>query len=108
MNTPRQCDTIPPRFRIYAVDDDVLDVIGGDAHTAGHAVWWNDHISDIDAEAEIGVAADGALGRHTGAGPPPPGWLSRGIALTQAPPRCSTSRQLGCGSVWMRRIAGND
>lgn len=46
----------PTAFRIYAADDDVLDVISGDAHTAGRDVWWNEHISDIDAEAEIGAA----------------------------------------------------
>jgi hypothetical protein len=46
----------PNAFRIYAADDDVLDVIVGDAHTAGHEVWSNEHISDIDAEAEIRTA----------------------------------------------------
>jgi hypothetical protein len=46
----------PNAFRIYAADDDVLDVISGEAHMAGHAVWWNEHIGDIDAEAEISTA----------------------------------------------------
>ncbi|ASL12215.1 hypothetical protein U8D42_28800 (plasmid) [Mycobacterium europaeum] len=47
----------PAAFRIFAADDDVLDVVsGGDADEAGHAVWWNEHISDIDAEAEIAAA----------------------------------------------------
>ena len=47
----------PNAFRIYATDDDILDAASGDdADKAGHAVWWNEHISDIDAEAEIGAA----------------------------------------------------
>lgn len=46
----------PSAFRIYAADDDVLDVIATDADSAGHAVWWNAHISDIDADAEIRAA----------------------------------------------------
>jgi hypothetical protein len=46
----------PNAFRIYAADDDILDVVSGDAHTAGHAVWWDEHISDIDAEADIRAA----------------------------------------------------
>jgi hypothetical protein len=47
----------PNAFRIYATDDDILDVASAeDADKAGHAVWWNEHISDIDAEAEIGAA----------------------------------------------------
>lgn len=46
----------PSSFRIYAPDDAVLDVVSGHAHTAGHAVWWNDHIGDIDAEAAIDAA----------------------------------------------------
>ena len=33
----------PNTFRIYAADDDILDVISGDAHTAGHAVWGRTH-----------------------------------------------------------------
>ncbi|MDV3133266.1 hypothetical protein [Mycobacterium sp. 29Ha] len=46
----------PNAFRIYAADDDILDVVSGDVYTAGHAVWSNEHISDIDAEAEIKTA----------------------------------------------------
>lgn len=46
----------PHAFRIYAADDDILDVISGDAHTAGRAVWWDEHIGDIDAEADITAA----------------------------------------------------
>ena len=46
----------PKSLRIYAADEDVLDVISSDAHTAGHDVWWNEHISDIDAEADIRAA----------------------------------------------------
>ena len=41
-----------PWFRnlIYAADEDILDVISGDANTAAHDVWWNEHINDVDAE----------------------------------------------------------
>jgi len=47
----------PSAFRIYAADADVLDVIASDnVDSAGHTVWWNEHISDIDAEAEISAA----------------------------------------------------
>lgn len=46
----------PAAFRIYAADDEVLDVSSGDAHTSGYDVWWNHHISDIAAEADIGAA----------------------------------------------------
>lgn len=46
----------PNAFRIYAANDDILDVITGDAHTASHAIWSNEHINDIDAEAEIRAA----------------------------------------------------
>lgn len=49
----------PSAFRIFAADDDVLDVaMSEDVSTAGHSVWWNEHISDIDAEAEISVALE--------------------------------------------------
>ncbi|KWX20519.1 hypothetical protein AFM11_30060 [Mycolicibacterium wolinskyi] len=43
----------PGEFRIYAADDDILDVDTGDTHTAAHDVWWRDHLADIDAEAAI-------------------------------------------------------
>lgn len=46
----------PNAFRIYAADENVLDVTVGDASTAGHAVWSNEHINDIDAAAEIRAA----------------------------------------------------
>jgi hypothetical protein len=46
----------PGAFRIYAADEDVLDVISGDANTAAHDVWWNEHINDVDAEAAITTA----------------------------------------------------
>lgn len=47
----------PRAFRIYAADDAVLDVIAADdVHSAGQAVWWSEHIRDIDAEAEITAA----------------------------------------------------
>ncbi len=46
----------PVAFRIYAADDEILDVISGDVHNAGRAVWWDEHISDIDAEANIRAA----------------------------------------------------
>lgn len=46
----------PNMFRIYAADEDVLDVIGGDAYTAAHDVWQREHIDDIDAEAAIKTA----------------------------------------------------
>lgn len=46
----------PTAFRVYAADDDVLDVIASDVHSAGHAVWWSEHISDIDAAADIRAA----------------------------------------------------
>lgn len=46
----------PNAFRIYAADDEILDVVSGDANAAGHTVWWNEHIADIDAEAEIRAA----------------------------------------------------
>jgi hypothetical protein len=38
----------PSAFRIYAADDDILDVISGDVYTAGRAVWSNEHINDIE------------------------------------------------------------
>lgn len=43
-------------FRIYTADEDVLDVITGNAYTAAHGVWWNEHINDVDAEAAIKAA----------------------------------------------------
>lgn len=46
----------PTAFRIYAADEDVLDVITGDAYTAARDVWWNGHINDVDAEAAIKAA----------------------------------------------------
>jgi hypothetical protein len=46
----------PSAFRIYATDNDILDVISGDVYTAGHATWRNEHIDDIDAEAGIRTA----------------------------------------------------
>lgn len=46
----------PDAFRIYAADDDVLDVISSDANTAAHDVWWNEHINDVDAVAAIKAA----------------------------------------------------
>lgn len=47
----------PSAFRIFAADHDVLDVtISEDVSTAGHSVWWNDHINDIEAEAAIKAA----------------------------------------------------
>ena len=46
----------PNAFRIYAADDDILDVISRDVHTAGRAVWWDEHISEIDAEGNIRAA----------------------------------------------------
>jgi len=46
----------PNAFRIYAADDDILDVVSGDVYTAGHAVWSSEHINDIDAEADIRAA----------------------------------------------------
>lgn len=49
----------PNAFRIYAADDDLLDVISGDdVGSAGHAVWWDEHIGDIDAEAGIKAALE--------------------------------------------------
>lgn len=46
----------PDAFRIYAADEDILDVTSGDASTAAHDVWWNEHVSDVDAAAAIGAA----------------------------------------------------
>lgn len=46
----------PNMFRIYAADEDVLDVIGGDAYAAAHDVWQREHIDDIDAETAIKTA----------------------------------------------------
>ncbi len=46
----------PDALRIYAADDGILDVISGDVHTAGHAVWRDEHISNIDAKATIRAA----------------------------------------------------
>jgi hypothetical protein len=46
----------PNAFRIYVTDERVLDVDSGDAHSAGHSVWWNEHIGDVDAEADISAA----------------------------------------------------
>lgn len=46
----------PDALRIYAADDDILDVISDDVHTAGQAAWWDEHISGIDAEADIRAA----------------------------------------------------
>jgi non-ribosomal peptide synthetase component F len=46
----------PDAFRIYAADEDILDVISGDANTAAHDVWWNEHINDVDAAAAIKTA----------------------------------------------------
>jgi hypothetical protein len=40
----------PSAFRIYATDDDILDVTGDDA---AYEVWWNDHINELDATAAI-------------------------------------------------------
>ncbi|MFL0286896.1 hypothetical protein ACJH6J_24015 [Mycobacterium sp. SMC-18] len=48
----------PKAFRIYAADEDVLDVISGDANPAAHDVWWRDHISELDAAMAIRVAAE--------------------------------------------------
>jgi hypothetical protein len=46
----------PNAFRNYAADEDILDVVSGDVYTAGRAIWSSEHISDIDAEAEIRAA----------------------------------------------------
>lgn len=46
----------PKAFRIYAADEDILDVISGAAYTAAHDTWWNEHINDVDAEAAIKAA----------------------------------------------------
>ncbi|QZH69411.1 AsnC family protein [Mycolicibacterium farcinogenes] len=46
----------PSAFRIYAADEDVLDVITSDADAVAHDVWWNDHIKAVDVEAAIETA----------------------------------------------------
>ena len=48
----------PNAFRIYAADEDILDVISGDANTAAHDVWWREHISELDTAMAIRVAAE--------------------------------------------------
>jgi hypothetical protein len=46
----------PHAFRIYAADDDLLDVISGDVNMAAHDVWFNEHIDEVDGEAAIKAA----------------------------------------------------
>lgn len=48
----------PNAFRIYAADDDVLDVISGAANDAAYAIWWREHISEVDAVAAVRTAVE--------------------------------------------------
>lgn len=43
----------PSAFRIYATDDDILDVTNNDA---AYEVWWNEHINELDTTAAITAA----------------------------------------------------